>query len=64
MTDKPKIDLSNVGGHPKDWLDQDNSDGAWLGDLTMVVKIVLPILLLLGCAGLFVMKVFEYASRI
>lgn len=64
MADKPKFDLSNPGGKPKTWLDQDGSDEAWLGDLGMVLKIVLPIIALLGCAGLFVVKLLEYAGRV
>ena len=50
MDKKPKIDLSNPGGQPKDWLEKarEPSDGwrvaAWVGGL-----------LLLGCASVYLL---------
>lgn len=64
MTKKPDYDLSNPGGRPKTWLDQDGSDDAWLGDLGMVAKIAIPALLLLGGAGFFLFKLLQYSGNL
>lgn len=59
MNKKPDFDLSNLGGRPKTWLDQNGSDEVWLGDIGMVLKIILPIVALLGCAFLFLVTAFQ-----
>ena len=64
MTKKPDYDLSNPGGRPKTWLDQDGSDEGWLGDLGMVLKIAIPALLLLGGAGFFLLKLLQYSGNL
>lgn len=56
MAKKPDFDLSNPGGRPKEWLDQDGSDSGWLGDVGMVVKLGGAALLLLGGLGWFLLK--------
>lgn len=64
MTKKPDYDLSNPGGKPKTWMDQDGSDEGWLGDAGMVVKIVGAGLLLLGGAGFFLFKLLQYSGNL
>lgn len=53
MGQKPKFDLENVGGRPKDRLDQDRSDATWLSDMRMSSVIVLAVGALIVCLGAF-----------
>jgi len=50
---KPKYDLSNVGGKPKDWLDRSGETGQdeWWQDVKMVSTVIGIGLLLLGSIG-------------
>jgi len=62
MTDKPKIDLSQPGGRPRAWHEQDTSDSVWLGDLGMFAKLGIAVLLLVGGACLFLVQLLKHAG--
>lgn len=61
MDKKPKFDLSNVGGKPRDWLERSKhyaEEFSWWDDIKMVAGgFGLP-LALLACAALFIYAVF------
>jgi len=63
--DKPKYDLSNVGGQPKDWLQKGveyDAEFSWWDDIKMPLLLVgLPILIL-GGAGYFLYSLVKFAS--
>lgn len=66
MAKKPELDLQNghIGGRPKDWLEKahEGGDEAWLGDLSMLVKVVLILLLLVGGAVGFLYGIAKLTS--
>lgn len=65
MSRKPKFDLSNPGGQPKDWLQKGaeyDSEFSWWDDVKMVLGFIgLPLLIAL-CAGGFLFSLFQFAS--
>jgi hypothetical protein len=63
MSEKPKFDLSNPGGRPKEWLDQDGSDAAWLTDAKMSGKFIGLVLLCLGSLVLLGFGLFNLVGQ-
>lgn len=57
MDKKPKYDLSNVGGKPKDWLDRASapSSGGW----PVFLAILAVVVIVLGVAD-FALALFQF----
>lgn len=64
--DKPKYDLSNVGGQPKHWLDKAHESGEddWWQDVKMSAAFFGVPLAILVCLAGFLYLLLKYAGKL
>lgn len=67
MDEKPKFDLSNVGGKPKDWLERGadyDAEFSWWDDLKMVAGFLGLPLLFLAAIGFLAYALLKFGGKL